>query len=298
MKKSNKYLIIAFAVLLIITYFVLRRESSSYVTNEITEKFVTFDSAMVDKIEVHGKSGFVVLEKIAGTWNLTQPVNYLADEEGLLKLISDTKSAELKDLISSNPDKQKLYEVDSSGTQVAIYQQGNRKDAFYVGKAGSDYLSTYIRKVNSSDVYLINKPLSFSFNKTITNWRNKSIFKAPIASINQVKFQYGDTIFVLRKEQNSWLVDNDSSNSKSVESFLNAISGLNTSEFIDTMINLPQKPAAIVDITTANQDQLKFYHSTDKVDKYYVVNSKNPQVFMIESWTATNILKRKKDLVK
>jgi hypothetical protein len=297
MKKSNKYLIIAFAALLIITYFVLRKESS-YVTNEITEKFVTFDSAFVDKIEIIKRSGNIILEKFAGDWQITQPIKYQADQEALHNLLSDCKTAELKNLVSSNVEKEKLYEVDSSGTQVNFYQQGNKKDAFIVGKAGQDYLSTFIRKVGSNDVYLINKSLSFSFNKTVTEFRNKIIFHTPVASINQIKFEYGDTVFTLKKEQNAWLIDNDSTNTNSVESFLSGISGLNTNDFIDNAVNLPQNPNAIISITTANLDQLKFFHLPDNSNKYYVLNSRSSQVFVIESWTANNILKKKKDFFK
>jgi hypothetical protein len=297
MKKNNRYLIILFVILLIATYFVLKKESGNVSSNEIKEKFVAFDSVMVDKIEILKRSEKIVIEKIAGEWQLTLPIKYTADQDAVLRIISDTKGAKFTSLVSSNPEKQTLFQVDSAGTVVSIFEKGNKRDEFIIGKPGSDYTSTYIRKTNSKDVYLIDKALSFDYGKPLKDWRNKVVFRTVLSSINQVKFAYGDTVFSLSKNQAGWMVDADSVNLTTLQSFLSSLSDINADDFIDNPITLP-KLTATINIFCNSQDEIKFYRFEDNSNKYYVQNSKNQQIFILESYNANNILKKKKDFVK
>ena len=57
------------------------------------------------------------------------------------------------EIISSNPDKQMLFQVDTiTGNHVTFYRDGNELASIIVGKMGADYQSTYVRKPESNDV--------------------------------------------------------------------------------------------------------------------------------------------------
>jgi hypothetical protein len=298
MKKSNMYLVGIFAVLLIITILVLNKQTGNYSTNEISEKFVLSDSAQIDKIEIQKNKQLIILEKNAGEWKITTPINYPAEKEMVWRVISVLKSGKFTTSVSSNPEKQSLYQVDTSGTKVTIYEKGTKRDIFIIGKPGSDYMSTFIRKENSKEVFLVDKAISYEFGKPLKDWRDKSIYRTPISAITEVKCEYGDTVFSLKKNQNSWFIDSDSIKINAVEPFLNAISSINADDFVDSTIILPTKTAARFTVSTTYQEDIRLYYNSGISGNYLVQSSKSPQVFVMEKYTANNLMKRKKDFLK
>jgi hypothetical protein len=55
----------------------------------------------------------------------------------------------------------------------------------------------YARKVDSNDVVILNSSLSYTINKPVKDWRDKTVLKVQKEQIKEVKFQYGDTTFTL-----------------------------------------------------------------------------------------------------
>jgi hypothetical protein len=80
-------------------------------------------------------------------------------------------------MVSSNPDKQPLYQVDSTGILVTIKgASGDDLASFVVGKVGPDYQSTYVRDANSNDVILASGFLPPMFDRGSRPWQDRTIF--------------------------------------------------------------------------------------------------------------------------
>lgn len=292
MKRSTLYSITLLVALAIGAYLALHREGEMSSTGSSGKMLVDYDSSSVDKLEISNPSHSVVLEKRGGVWMLTSPIEYEADEAAATAAVGRGRRIELSNLISDNPDKQDLFQVDSTGTHVRVYANGTLKASFYVGKAGSSYSETYVRLDGSNDVQLARDVLSSIYNKQPKDWRDKTIFKADEGSIKNVKFQYGDTTFTLSQPDSMWLVDKDSANQSAVKSLLTTVSHLQTDEFVDSMQSSPPKISAII---TVGGTQLRFYKNADS--KYLVQSSDSPQWFEMQGYRTTNLLKRKKDFL-
>jgi hypothetical protein len=202
------------------------------------------------------------------------------------------RKIELTSLVSTNPEKQKLFQADSSGLLVRVYEKGNPKAAFRIGKASSSFTETYVRLEGSNEVQLTNEVISSYFNKQPKDWREKSIFKIEEGMIKNVKFQYADTIFTLSMEDSLWRIGKDSANQTAVKPLLIALASIQTDEFVDSMPSSVPKLTATIEVEAT---QIRFYKKDET--KFLVQTSQSPQWFEIQNWRTTSLLKRKKDLL-
>lgn len=292
MKRSTIYSIVVLVVLAVITFFALNREGEVSSIGSSGKMLVDYDSMSVDKLEVVSPTGSVILEKQAGTWMVMAPIKYKADEAAVTSAVGKGRKIELTSLVSANPEKQKLFQVDSSGTLVKVYEKGSPKAAFRIGKASSSYTETYVRLEGSNEVQLTNEMVSSYFTKLPKDWRDKIVFKMDEGKIRTVKFHYGDTTFALSLQDSMWRIEKDSVNQTAVKSLLSALANIQTDEFIDSALAAIPKLTAVIEVEGT---QIRFVKKDDT--KYLVQTSQSAQWFELQSWRTTSLLKRRKDLL-
>lgn len=292
MKHNTLFSIILLVLLGIATYFALNREGEQSSTGTSGKTLVDYDSTAVDKLEIHSTTGSVVLERQAGIWMLVSPLHYKADETSVTTAVGKGRKIELTSVVSTNPEKQNLFQVDSTGTLVRVFEKGTMKAAFYVGKPSNSFTETYVRIDGSNEVQLASEMLSSFFSKQSKEWRDKAIFKMDESSVRSVRFQYGDTTFTLSLADSLWRIDKDSVNQTVVKPLLTALVSIQTDEFVDSALSSQPKLAAIIEL---DGTQIRFYRKDDT--KYLVQTSQSPQWFEVQSWRTASLLKRKKELL-
>lgn len=292
MKRSQWILIGVLVVLAVATFFVLRQPGEVSTSDTSGRVLVSYDSAAVDKIEVRSPSGVIILEKEAGRWMLTSPVKYRADEAAIALAIGTGRRIQVTNVVSSNPEKRGLFQVDSNGTLVKIFENGAQKAAFVVGKMGTTYTETYVRVDGSNDVFLAEAMLGTMFYRQTKDWRDKTIFKMDEAAIKSVSFQYGDTTFTLAFQDSMWRIGKDTTVTANVKPFLTAIANLQADDFIDSALTMSKPPTAVLQV---GGSQIRLYPKDG--GNYLVQTSQSPQWFELQSWKATQILKRRKDFL-
>lgn len=290
MRKSTWILAVMLVVLGIVTYIVM--QSPGERSSSGPEKtLVEFDSAAVDRIEVRSTSGDVTLEKIGGEWMVTSPLRYRADPSGVGAALGRARKILVSSLVSTNPQKQALFQVDSAGTLVRLSDRGTEKAAFRIGKMGPSYTESYVRREGSDEVYLAAGMMGPTFTRRPNEWRDKSIFKADQNSLTAVTLRYGDTVFALAFKDSAWIVGGENAEQLSVTGFLGALANLQADEFIDSTVTRMPKLTAQIEVPGT---QLRFYTPREG-DKTYVETSAVPQLFMVYNWRAQQLLKREKD---
>jgi len=291
MNKNTYILGGIFLVLVLLALLVLQKpgEQSSNNTGNIVFKI---DSSAIDKIELKTPASSIVMEKRVAEWFITQPIAYKANQENIAQLISQSKAMESKSVITNKPEKFAAFEVNNAGTQVKLSAKGTELAAFVVGKMGSTYMETYARALSSNDVLLVSGVFGFIFNRPVKEWRDKTIFKTAREAINEIAYRYGDTTFVLSLNNGEWSVGSEKADKSIADDIAAQLSNLRCTDFIDTAV-MPV-PKTVATISYANV-QLQF--AFDKPSgKYFVQASNSPQRYVMESWSANQILKRKKEL--
>jgi hypothetical protein len=292
MKRPLVILASILLVLGLIAIIVLQQPGEKSSSGFLGEKLVTYDSSAVDRLEIVSPSGRTVLSREGGKWMLKSPVEYRADEAAVTAAIGQGKSIELKSLVSDNPVKQGVFQVDSTGTMVRVFEHDTERAAFHVGKMSSSYTESYVRREGSNDVYLAEGILSYAFGRSAKEWRDKTVFKADRSSITSVRFQYGDTTFTLTQQDSLWLIGSDRATDNAVSALLGALTNFQTDDFIDSAVTLGP-PAALIE---TGGTQIQFYANKEG-NKYTVKTSISGQLFDVQSWKASQLLKRKKDFL-
>jgi hypothetical protein len=292
MKRSTGILLGALVLLAAAAYFVLQKPGESSVESTEGGPLVSYDSSSVDRLEITSAGATTTLSMEGGKWLITSPARFTADDAAVKSAISRGRKIELKGLVSSNPQKQQLFQLDSAGTLVKVFERGTEKAAFRIGKAGTTFSETYVRREGSNDVYVAEGPLSYIFVKTPKDWRDRAIFKTDREKITSIRYTFGDTVFTLAFRDSLWRVDNEPASPSAVQSLLGSISNFLTNEFVDSVYTPSGPPAAAIEILGT---QIRFYQQKGST-KFLVQTSVTPQWYEIESWRATEVLKRKKDL--
>ena len=294
MKRNTVALIGVFAVLMVVAYVVMEKPGEQSVTVGEEEHLFQLDSAAVDRIELRSPSTDIVLAKRGADWYLEKPMDYRADQENVGSFLRQVKDLTRKAIVSSNPEKQGLFEVDSTGLHVEIAEGGAPKISFIVGKTGNTYTESYLRESSSKNVLLVGAALSYLRTRPLKDWRDRHVALVPEESIRAVTYQYGDTTFTLAFRDSVWMVDRQPAQDRVVSNLLNSLAEVRADDFVDTPLEPQPKIVALVKYGGV---KLRFAQRKGE-DKYYLQNSTSPQWYELQTWHANQLLKRKKDLVK
>jgi hypothetical protein len=294
MKKSTLILLALFVVLGAAAYLVTMKPGEKSISTDTGAYLVQVDSVAVDRIDVKTTMSEIVLAKKGVEWFVQKPVVYRADHANIANVIHQSKTLEVKNIVSSNQQKHSVFQVDSSGTLVTLYENGVQKASFVIGKPGPTFSDSYARLSSSNDVAVVAGVSSYTFNRPVKDWRDKTIFSAPRESIRSVEYHFGDTTFSLAFKDSSWKVGEDSANVSAVESVLSSWSKLEADEFVDS---LPPVLPKVTSTVIIGDVQIRFYEVKSPA-KYYVQSSASPQWFEVQPWHASQVLKRKTELLK
>jgi hypothetical protein len=289
MKKPAVLILLLLAVLGVAAWFVLQRPGESSIGVGEGAALADLDSAAVDRIVIRSAGGTVVLEKQSGAWMLTDPLRAPADPGAVGAAVGKSTAPILGSVVSTNPAKQEVFQVDTSGTLVRLFVQGAEKAAFRVGKAGAQWTETYVRREGSDDVYLAQDQLSSVYARAVREWRDKSIFTARPEAVRTVRFLYGDTTFALTRSDSAWLLDGTAVAPAGMHPFLTAITSLQTDDFVDTALAAPPPLAAVI---VVDGTELRFHRDAD-APSYLVRTSASPQWYTLQQWRADQVLKRR-----
>ncbi|MCU0453497.1 MAG: DUF4340 domain-containing protein [Bacteroidetes bacterium] len=292
MKRSTTILIALFVVLAALAVWVMQRPGERSLSTASGDRLVEVDSAAVDALEVRGSEGTVRLERRGMEWFVTRPIEARANASTIAGAIGQAGSLRVKGIASAKREKHGLFQVDSAtGTTVRMFAAGALQAAFVIGKPSDGFADTYVRKEASDDVALVAGSFGWTFNRTLRDWRDRTILAMPREEVREVLFQYGDTTFAMTFQDSVWYVDGRPANASAVEGVIGTLSNLTCDDFIDA----PSGTKVAASITVAGQ-QLRLSREP-KGTRWWVQSSAGPQWYVLESWRADQILKRKRDLL-
>jgi hypothetical protein len=293
MTRSTMFLLAILIALIGATVWVMQRPGEQSSSSDNADVLVSYDSAAVDRMDISTPSGTVSLVREGDAWMIASPIRARADQRLVSTAIGQGRSLKLKALVSSNPAKQQLFQIDSASSLVRIFAKGAEVAAFHVGKPGPAYTETYIRREGSKDVYLTDGMLSMVFARPVRDWRNKTLLSLRPEDVRRVQFQYGDTTFALSRSDSSWQVEGVPASEYGVRGFLASLTTMQCDDFIDsTLAAMPPREATL----EVNGVQIAFHRKPGDT-MYTVIASNGLQIYTMYAWRAEQVLKRKKDFV-
>lgn len=194
-----------------------------------------------------GDKVVVKLERKGERWWVTAPINAQADDSvvnSLLQTIDEFKSEEE---ISGDPAKRKEYGLEQPTRMIKIRQPGKSPEYFTLmvgGKVPVGY-SVYVATSLSDRTYMGNQYVLTATNKSLKDFRDKTVVSMDPKSISQVTYRQGaDPEIVLSAAAEDWKVDKPVSqlaDKDHMNSFLGDIASLKADDFLDQPSKEKQK---------------------------------------------------------
>jgi LysM repeat protein len=290
MNKNIKLLIPLIVVLAVIVYILFSPQDERQSSYESPLPKLTIDSGAVVKIEIKQPGKSIILENVGGVWNLTYPILFQADPISIAQLLHGFSKFRVSSLISANPEKQHVFQVDSSGTAITFTDRGGNATALIVGKMGPSFSEVYFRLPDSKNVYLGDGVDSWTINKAIKDWRNKTIVQTGADAIRKIEYTVGSKNIIVQKDSNGWTSNGKLLEESEVRPLLTGIQNLKADDFIDSALTLTQRPI-IMDINAAENVSLSIYPILPDSNRYIIKTSKNPQAYLASKWSVGELIK-------
>ncbi len=290
MNKSTTLLVVVLIILAVIAYFLLSSSSEREVSYKPTVSLIKIDSASVAKIEIKQPTNFVVLENIGGKWEVTSPLNASADPIAVAQLLNGFSKFKVGSLISSNPEKQHLFQVDTTGTRITFTDRTGKTSTIIIGKMGPSFSEVYFRLPDSKDVYLGEGIDTWTVNKNVRDWRDRSIVRTTAESISQLDITIGTKSFTFTHDSANWKLGDKVMETTEMNPILNTLSNLRADDFVDTVLEIKSKPINL-SIKGFENVSLSLYPLLPDSSKYFIRTSKSPQLYVISKWTAQQLFK-------
>ena len=292
---KNKRLLLlglTFVLLVIAAFVVMEMPGERSALPDARNALVKIDSATISKVEIVAPSHRVMLAKHGSEWRVEAPLTDRADQVSVASFIGEIGALRSRSVVSTNPQKQGLFHVDSTGTVVTVSGAETPPVAIVIGKMGASYAETYVRLMESDEVHLVSASLTFVGTRGVNGWRDKAIMKVPQEEIRSVTYHYGDTTFTLEFQDSLWVVGGKPADDALVRALLASLADVQADEFVEPAPSpVPPVSAAV----TYAGNELRFSAGRTS-DVYTVERSTDHRWFEMKSWRVQQILKREAEL--
>ncbi len=233
------------------------------------------------------------------------PVDSASIASALEKLVSMKKDA----LISTNPEKQSIFEVDTGkGIIVEVADNSDKQiGTIIIGKTGADWNSNYIRSKGSNSVYMVRGGVRYAFFTELNRWRDKSILKFDKSSVSRITLAKRDsgTITIVKADTgNPWKIIEPiehPAKTEEVDGIVDKLASLNAADFQDdplpdsaTSLNNPLLGVTVTFKSGSSRSVIFGKKNSD--NKCYVKTDGKDQVFLVYEYNFNQINKKLDDL--
>ena len=252
--KNLLFILGALAIVFAVTQLTKRTGRSKLLKSEL----VSIDTAMVSKIEIITSEESVTLSR-EEEWKvaLSDGSQKIAKESSVSSLLSSLNTIKPGRMAARSQDKWKDYSVDSTGTRVKVYEEGEISTDIVIGRfgvEGQQSFYTFVRLFEDDEVYVANDFMGVSVGKDAASYRENEVLRLQKDSLVSISFDYPDTAFRLTKEE-EWYLDDQQADSALVAGYLSGLNFVNSSEFYDQSSEI--NPTHTVIYEFSNQPEIR-----------------------------------------
>ncbi len=290
MNRSTMVLLALLAVMGAIVLWVLPGDDER--TSSYTKSAFSFsvDSASVIRVSIVRSGKPLTIENVAGRWIITSHGNLPADPAIVTGLIGGFSRFKPGSLVSTNATKQALFQVDSSGSLVTLTTRSGAAQSIVIGKMGPSFSEVYFRMPSAIDVYLGSGITTWSLEREVKDWRDKTIFATPAEAISGLTLSSGGKTRTYSRDSSGWTAGQETVPTETMNPILTTLSNLRAEDFIDSAVQFTGSPSR-VDVTGAVSVTLDFYRLGTDTNRYAVQASGSPQKYIVGKHTASALFK-------
>jgi hypothetical protein len=202
MNKKNLILAGVLAVLVVFSYVYQGPLQNSKERQAKKSNFLAdINVEDINKIEVTNQEKVTKLEKVDGKWRIEGTKDFWINEDLTAKI---KEASEVNfEIVGKNKDKKDEFNTGETGIKIKLSQNENILNEFIIGKMASDYVSSYLSRVDSNETYSVKVAgLNSVFSRS--DWYDRTIFATNMEDAAKLRFQYFDKQLVLEKSGDRW----------------------------------------------------------------------------------------------
>ena len=309
---KTKQLLVLVGVLVVLGLLVLIFENP-FGKNEQQKKveeakllFLFFNKENVAKIEIIAAFGTTTttLIKQSNQWLVESMDNYPADQKAVEELLDKIADMKTVQRASSNPEKQSVFQVDSSGVEAKLTDaNGNILAHLFAGKTTPEIFNSYIRAADSNDVYIVKGHLKSTFDKGYRSWRDRTIFAFPKEDVTHLTIQSEEEEIELQIDAaGEWQMLKphlSAANGTEVETVTDLMSSLETDDFADpkplSEYGLDM-PMASITATLKDGSARGLLIGVEEGESHYAKSEDKEQIFELSKARVDKLIRKSADL--
>ena len=178
-------------------------------SSELTlEGILPVSPDVIDAVTIDSPSGQQSkLEKVNDVWLIGREEAFAPK---LTQLWAATLDIDGAQLIAQNPANHARMGVEEGqGVNVAFWLGEFKQEEFIVGDWTQQVRLCYLRKPARNEVYAVPCPYGNIFDADVDGWRNPVVAGIPRSAVQSVEFAYPDEEFLIRREGQRWVVEED-----------------------------------------------------------------------------------------
>jgi hypothetical protein len=235
----------------------------------------------------------VELKKVGATWELTEPVQYQADDGTVSTLLSSLESAQRdqKEITTSRAD-YAGYGLEPARTELIVRHEKGEQDTLYLGDSNVTSTMVYARVNHDPEVVLTGNSLSNNAKKALLDWRNKDLLNFDNNAANRLLLTTPKNRFELKKENGKWQMVSPlkaAADESKISSILSRVRYGRINEFTSEQMDDAKKygldkPAYEFTVFFGANDAQKAVNFGKKDGaNYYAHDPARPQVFKVDT---------------
>ncbi len=309
MKRRTETILLVLAIAALTAYLAWKKtEDTRYRLPEVPR----IAKEDITRLRIQKGDSELALKRDGDRWRIL-PEEYLVDGAAMDRMLEAIGGVRLTALASSS-ENYAVYDLDEGERiQVAAFKGEELLLSIGVGKAAPSHRHTFVKLTDDSRVYHAEKNLRSSFDKDVSNLRDKQVLKIDEEISEIILTSGGKSLHVLRAtapaEQEAageeameegvlgWeTLEGKKVDEKEVDGLVKTLSNLKCDGYLEEEKGALADPTFSVSLKGGKNYELSLFDDRD--GKTAATSSENDHPFLISEWKAKRIRKDLGDLVK
>ncbi|MCX6130017.1 MAG: DUF4340 domain-containing protein [Proteobacteria bacterium] len=181
--------------------------------SEAKTKLFTFNPDEVVKLGFkrlndQGQQIDLKMEKLDSRWNLTEPMKYPGDAEGVQRLIKTVQDARFEKSFDVAAEKLKDFGLDQPKVTLSLTDQAGHQTGILLGNKSPTGYSSYMKIEGDPKVYLVSQYLVTATSKELQDFRDRSLRLPAFSEAKAIAYQYeNEPILTLSRIEEDWIIE-------------------------------------------------------------------------------------------
>ncbi len=299
MSKTTQLLIAVLAILGGI--YLVERLTSKTSTTETVSPFAGLDTSSINRVQVNF-GGEIVIERSGDRWMITSPLDFPAAPGQISMLLARIASDPSASVVADNLTDSSAYGLGGEAGFASFSDADGRKIAMRIGNLTPDFNGCYIELMGEKKILQLSTNIRMLVAQSLTNWRDKRMFRFNLSEIESVDFALGDTLYHFIPSDSVWEVNGTDVPATNARDIVESLLGSTALGFIDSSVS-PSTVILDYGVTLTNREHLtgqifKSAGSEVAFGQLCLSNSADNQVYTVSSTLPAGILRGLRELQK